>query len=145
MHGMVIRNLTFKGERLAYEISFQEFFASYSGMGGPGQTVYFDSNWEIGKYSPLELGIDCPQDSMLLPIIQQYKGSKAEISRNLMCIFEQPTGETMWRHELSKSNRVAGIPRTLLKVRVVSVMGNYDYIPTMRYASFSAVEFAVYI
>ena len=47
MHGMVIRNLTFKGERLAYEISFQEFFASYSGMGGPGQTVYFDSNWEI--------------------------------------------------------------------------------------------------
>lgn len=131
MHGMVIRNLTFKGERLAYEISFQEFFASYSGMGGPGQTVYFDSNWEIGKYSPLELGIDCPQDSMLLPIIQQHKGSKAEISRNLMCIFEQPTGETMWRHELSKSNRVAGIPRTLLKVRVVSVMGNYDYIPTM--------------
>ena len=37
----------------------------------------------------------------------------------------------MWRHELSKSNRVAGIPRTLLKIRVVSVLGNYDYIPTL--------------
>jgi hypothetical protein len=131
MHGMVVRNLSFKGERLAYELNFQEFFASYSGMGGAGQTVYFDSNWEIGSYSALELGLDCPEDATLLPIIQHDNGAKAEVSHNLMCIFEQPTGEAMWRHELSKSNRVAGIPRTLLKIRVVSVMGNYDYIPTL--------------
>ena len=131
MHGMVVRNLSFQGERLAYELNFQEFFASYSGMGGAGQTVYFDSNWEIGSYSALELGLDCPEDATLLPIIQHKNGAKAEVSHNLMCIFEQPTGEPMWRHELSKSNRVAGIPRTLLKIRVVSVMGNYNYIPTL--------------
>ena len=130
MHGMVIRNLSFKGERLAYELSFQEYFASYSGMGSAGQTVYFDTNWEVGNYSPLELGLDCPEDSTLLPILI-HDGERAEISKNLMCIFEQPTGEPMWRHELSKKDRVAGIPRTLLQVRVVSVMGNYDYIPTL--------------
>jgi len=130
MHGLVIRNLSFKGERLAYEMSFQEFFASYSGMGSAGQTVYFDTNWEMGDYSPLELGIDCPEDSTLLPIII-YEGDEAEISKNVMCIFEMPTGEPMWRHELKKQDRIAGIPRTLLQIRVVSVMGNYDYIPTI--------------
>jgi len=131
MTGMVIRNLSFKGERLAYELNFQEYFASYSGWGGPGHTVYFDSNWEIGNFSPLELGIDCPEDSKLLPIIQHDNGSKAEVSHNLMCIFEQPHGEPMWRHRLSKRNRVGGIPRTSLNIRVVSLMGNYDYIPTL--------------
>eukprot|EP00535_Pseudo-nitzschia_heimii_P009951 CAMPEP_0197175990 /NCGR_PEP_ID=MMETSP1423-20130617/2050_1 /TAXON_ID=476441 /ORGANISM="Pseudo-nitzschia heimii, Strain UNC1101" /LENGTH=877 /DNA_ID=CAMNT_0042625265 /DNA_START=118 /DNA_END=2751 /DNA_ORIENTATION=+ len=130
MHGMVIRNLSFKGERLAYELSFQEYFASYSAMGGPGQTVYFDTNWEVGEYSPLELGLDCPEDATLLPIVQ-HDGDRAEVSKNLMCIFEKPTGEPLWRHEFSKRDRVEGIGRTVLQVRVVSVMGNYDYIPTL--------------
>jgi hypothetical protein len=132
MHGMVIRNLSFKGERIAYELSFQEYFASYSAVGSAGQTVYFDTNWEVGRYSPLELGLDCPEDATLLPIIQ-HDGDRAEISQNLMCIFEQPTGEPMWRHEFSKDGRtvIEGIPRTKLQVRVVSVMGNYDYIPTV--------------
>jgi len=130
MHGLVIRNLSFKGERLAYELSFQEFFASYSGMGSPGQTVYFDTNWEVGNFSPLELGLDCPEDATLLPIIQ-HDGDRAEISENLMCIFEKPMGEPMWRHEFSKQDRIGGIPRTVLQVRVVSVMGNYDYLPTL--------------
>lgn len=131
MHGMILRNLSFKGERLAYEMSFQEFFASYSGMGSAGQTVYFDSNWEVGNYSPLELGLDCPEDSTLLPILI-HDGDDSKISKNVMCIFEMPTGEPMWRHEMSKqNNRIAGIPRTLLKIRVVSTMGNYDYIPTI--------------
>jgi hypothetical protein len=130
MHGMVIRNLSFKGERLAYELSFQEYFASYSAMGSPGQTVYFDTNWEVGNFSPLELGLDCPEDATLLPMIQ-HDGDKAEISEHLMCIFEKPIGEPMWRHEFSKSGQTKGIPRTVLQVRVVSVMGNYDYLPTL--------------
>lgn len=143
MHGMVLRNLSFKGERLAYELSFQEYFASYSSMGSPGQTVYFDTNWEVGSYSPLELGLDCPEDSTLLPIIQ-HDGDRAVVSENLMCIFEQPTGEPMWRHEFSKNrNKIGGIPRTVLKVRVVSVMGNYDYLPTLTLMADGVVEVKV--
>ena len=130
MHGMVIRNLSFKGERLAYELSFQEYFASYSAMGSPGQTVYFDSNFEVGNLSPLELGLDCPEDATLLPMIQ-HEGDEAEISEHLMCIFEKSVGEPMWRHEFSKSDQTRGIPRTVLQVRIVSVMGNYDYLPTL--------------
>mmetsp|Transcript_34230 Transcript_34230/g.80641 ORF Transcript_34230/g.80641 Transcript_34230/m.80641 type:complete len:863 (+) Transcript_34230:103-2691(+) len=143
MHGMVLRNLSFKGERLAYELSFQEFFASYSSMGSPGQTVYFDTNWEVGKYSPLELGLDCPEDATLLPIIQ-HNGDHAEISENLMCIFEQPYGEPMWRHEFKRQNsHIGGIPRTALQIRVVSVLGNYDYIPTLTLMADGVMEVKV--
>jgi hypothetical protein len=129
MHGMVIRNLKFKGERLAYELSFQEYFASYSSSGSASGIFYFDSNWQIGALSPLVLGVDCPEDGTLLPIIQ-YSGSDAWVSNNLMCIFEQPYGEPLWRHGFSQ-NTIGGIPRTALQVRIVSTMGNYDYIPTM--------------
>ena len=41
-HGMIIRNLKFKGIRIAYEISFQDFFASYSAYGSTAQVFYFD-------------------------------------------------------------------------------------------------------
>jgi len=140
---MVLRNLSFKGERLAYELSFQEFFASYSGMGSAGQTVYFDTNWQVGEYSPLELGLDCPEDATLLPMIQ-HDGDRAEISANLLCIFEQPYGEPMWRHEFSKPpSRIGGIPRTALKIRVVSVLGNYDYIPTLSLMADGVMEVKV--
>jgi Copper amine oxidase, enzyme domain len=129
MHGMVIRNLKFKGERLAYELSFQEYFASYSSSGSSAGIFYFDSNWEIGALSPLVVGVDCPEDATLLPMVQYY-GDEAWVSSNLLCIFEQPYGEAMWRHGFSAST-IGGIPRTALQVRVVSTMGNYDYIPTL--------------
>eukprot|EP00539_Tryblionella_compressa_P016531 CAMPEP_0178846072 /NCGR_PEP_ID=MMETSP0746-20121128/17815_1 /TAXON_ID=913974 /ORGANISM="Nitzschia punctata, Strain CCMP561" /LENGTH=869 /DNA_ID=CAMNT_0020510389 /DNA_START=58 /DNA_END=2667 /DNA_ORIENTATION=+ len=128
MHGLVIRDLSFKGERLAYELSFQEYFASYSAAGSSAHVFYFDSNWEIGRYSKLKAGVDCPADATFLPLIQ-YNGISAEVSSNLLCIFEQPYGESMWRHGFGR--RVEGIPRTALQIRVVSTMGNYDYIPTM--------------
>jgi hypothetical protein len=129
MHGLVIRNLKFKGERLAYELSFQEYFASYSSSGSSAGTFYMDSNWEIGLLSPLVLGVDCPEDATLLPMVQ-YNGNEAWVSSNVLCVFEKPYGEAMWRHGFN-SSYIGGIPRTALQVRVVSTMGNYDYIPTM--------------
>ncbi|KAL3912784.1 MAG: hypothetical protein SGILL_006748, partial [Bacillariaceae sp.] len=129
MHGLVFRNLKFKDERLAYELSFQEYFASYSSSGSPAGIFYFDSNWQIGNLSPLVLGVDCPEDATLLPL-SQYSGSDSWVSNSLLCIFEQPYGEPLWRHGFSRAN-IGGIPRTALQVRIVSTMGNYDYIPTM--------------
>ncbi|KAG7350658.1 copper amine oxidase [Nitzschia inconspicua] len=129
MHGLVIRNLKFKGERLAYELSFQEYFASYSSSGSAAGVFYLDSNWEIGALSPLVLGVDCPEDATLLPLVQYY-GDEAWVSSDVLCIFEQPYGEAMWRHGFSY-NDIGGLPRTALQARVVSTMGNYDYIPTL--------------
>lgn len=40
--GLVMRNLTFKGQRVAYEISVQEYFASYSSIGSTAQVFYYD-------------------------------------------------------------------------------------------------------
>jgi Cu2+-containing amine oxidase len=126
MHGMAIHNLSFKGERLAYELSFQEYFASYSSVGSAAQVFYIDSNWEIGgSYSNLVPGIDCPEDATLLPIMQ-HNGDSAVTSTNLMCIYEKPYGEPLWRHGFG--GYVAGLPRTALVVRVISTMGNYDYL-----------------
>jgi hypothetical protein len=129
MSGLVLRNLSFKGERLAYELSFQEYFASYSSAGSSAETFYFDSNWEIGNLSPLEPGVDCPEDATYLPIVQQY-GTWANPFDNLICIFEQPYGEPMWRHGWG-DEYIGGIPRVALQIRIISTMGNYDYIPTV--------------
>ena len=72
-HGMIIKNLKFKGIRVAYEISFQDFFASYSSYGSTSQVFYFDSNYEIGtELSRLEVGIDCPENALMLPILVQH-------------------------------------------------------------------------
>lgn len=40
--GLVMRNLTFKGQRVAYELSVQEYFASYSSIGSTAQVFYYD-------------------------------------------------------------------------------------------------------
>jgi hypothetical protein len=42
-HGMRIYDLKFKGERIAYEISTQEYFASYSSAGSVAQVSFYDS------------------------------------------------------------------------------------------------------
>lgn len=60
-HGMVVRDLKFKGERVAYELSIQEYFASYSSIGSTAQVFYYDSNYEIGT----ELSEVNPHENMV--------------------------------------------------------------------------------
>ena len=64
-----------------------------------------------------------------------------------MCIFEEPMGESMWRHyyrggvgAYPDGDYVGGLPRTMLKVRTVSTMGNYDYIPTFSFMADGVVH-----
>jgi primary-amine oxidase len=145
MHGLVIRDLTFKGERIIYELSFQEYFASYSAMGSHSEVFYFDSAFRIGNLSPLELGKDCPDGALLLPM-SQHSAGQGSTRQDVMCIFEQPYGEAMWRHYYSgniganRCPQVGGIPRTSLQVRIVSTMGNYDYIPTVKLMADGVME-----
>lgn len=39
VHGLTLHDIKFLGERIAYELSFQEYVASYSGYGSTGQVL----------------------------------------------------------------------------------------------------------
>jgi Cu2+-containing amine oxidase len=148
-HGMVIRNLKFKGERVAYELSIQEYFASYSSIGSTAQVFYYDSNYEIGtELSELLVGVDCPEDALYLPVLLEEFTATGLSEPAHMCIFEQTLGEPMWRHGYAGGGAypdggTRGLPRTTLSVRTISTMGNYDYIPTFSVMADGVIDMKV--
>jgi len=139
-HGMVVRDLAFKGERVAYELSFQEYSSSYSSAGSNVAEFYFDSNYEIGtRMYGLQPGVDCPVDALYLPILLQKYQGLGYTEPGYLCVFEQSMGESLWRHAYRANsgtfhhdgNYIGGIDRTALQIRVISTIGNYDYLPTL--------------
>ncbi|KAL2469908.1 Copper amine oxidase family protein [Abeliophyllum distichum] len=95
--------------------------------------VFFDE----GEYGfglcalPLEPLRDCPENAVFMDgYFSGLDGTPGKIS-NVFCIFERNAGDIMWRHtetgipgEVIREVR----PEVKLVVRMVSTVGNYDYI-----------------
>jgi primary-amine oxidase len=111
---------------VAYQVSPSEMYVPYM---DPDETWSFKAYMDIGEYgfgeflTTLAPRVDCPEFARFLSAtLPNEKGRPVE-RRNVVCIFERPTGDPLWRHG-SEDGR-ANIE---LVVRIAPVVGNYDYL-----------------
>eukprot|EP01023_Acetabularia_acetabulum_P004614 TRINITY_DN1195_c0_g1_i3.p1 TRINITY_DN1195_c0_g1~~TRINITY_DN1195_c0_g1_i3.p1 ORF type:complete len:860 (+),score=136.35 TRINITY_DN1195_c0_g1_i3:914-3493(+) len=126
--GITFFDITFKGERIIYELSLQEQFVTYAGFGGMGQLQYFDSYFGLGtSTTPLQRGVDCPEHAVFLSSVKSGQFSTGFIATDDICIFEQDLQTPLWRHYVPSAGRVFGNRDSQLIVRVILTLENYDY------------------
>ena len=129
--GPNFKNIMFKGERIAYEVSLNEIGLIYTANDPVGGNVNFlDSNFGNGEYRELARGIDCPAYATYLPNYWWAAPGGAVAADGAVCIFEVSTGDVLWRRA---GPFVSGLPNTELHVRFAMPNGNYDYMITYKF------------
>jgi primary-amine oxidase len=116
---------------IAYQIALSEMFVPYMDA-DPGW--HFRSYMDIGEYgfgllaSELRAGVDCPGHATFLEAtIADDLGAPITMP-NVVCVFERPTGDPLWRHAELIDGTYEGRPEVELVVRTIPTVGNYDYV-----------------
>ncbi|KAF3812341.1 hypothetical protein GH733_019677 [Mirounga leonina] len=146
--GPRIFDIRFRGERLAYEISLQEALAVYGGNSPAAMlTRYIDGSFGLGKYStPLTRGVDCPYLATYVDWHFLLESHTPKTIRDAICVFEQNQGLPLRRHHSNfYSHYFGGLAETVLVVRSVSTLLNYDYLWDMVFHSSEAIEVRLHI
>ncbi|XP_050012442.1 amine oxidase [copper-containing] 3 [Alexandromys fortis] len=141
--GPRIFDIRFQGERVAYEISVQEAIALYGGNSPAAMlTCYMDGNFGIGKYStPLTRGVDCPYLATYVDWHFLLESQTPKTLRDAFCVFEQNQGLPLRRHHSDfYSHYFGGVVETVLVVRSVATLLNYDYVWDMVFHPNGAIE-----
>lgn len=141
--GPRVFDIHFQGERLAYEISVQEAIAIYGGNSPAAMlTRYIDSSFGMGKYStPLTRGVDCPYLATYVDWHFLLESQTPKTVRDAFCVFEQNQGLPLRRHHSDiHSHYFGGLTETVLVVRSVSTLLNYDYVWDMVFYPSGAIE-----
>jgi len=114
-----------------YQGYLSEMFVPYMDADYGWQSrTYFDT----GEYgagvlaSQLKPGIDCPDTASFLPA--EFATDKGEpfTTPNALCVFERSGGDPIWRHFEAVNQTYEGRPSVELVVRMVTAIGNYDYL-----------------
>jgi primary-amine oxidase len=120
-----------KSRDIAYQISASEMFVPYM---DPAPTWSFRSYMDIGEYgfglltTQLRPGQDCPASATFLDLtIADSKGEPVAM-KGVVCLFERPTGDPLWRHDEAFNGSFEMRANTELVVRMAPVVGNYDYL-----------------
>ncbi len=116
---------------VAYQMSASEMFVPYMDA---TPTWSFRAYMDIGEYgfgglsSQLRPGQDCPATATFLDLtIADTKGEPVAF-RGVVCVFERPTGDPLWRHDEFVNNTFEMRANNDLVVRMAPVVGNYDYL-----------------
>ncbi|XP_056403817.1 membrane primary amine oxidase-like [Hyla sarda] len=129
--GLRLFDIRFNNERIAYEISTQEAMVIY-GSNTPGGMIlrYLDSSFGIGRFSfELVRGVDCPHLATYIDAHYLMESDTPDTNKNAICIFEQNLGVPLRRHYSNMHGMYyGGLPSTVLIVRAVSTLINYDYV-----------------
>lgn len=119
-------DVRFKGERLAYEISFQEGSAGYGGPDIAINHVFFLDAQAYGlgyDASQLLYGVDCPSNAQLVDV----PGRFGKPCLRCMCVFEHDTSLPILAHSFTVKSGSGAVRGTALYVRTRHKVGNYDY------------------
>ena len=126
--GVQLHDITYKGERIIYELGLQEALAHYASASDPWQAsnAYLDSTYGFGRFAwQLVSGFDCPAYATYLNT-SYYSGETTHTHPSSICLFEFDTGHPIQRHTtplyVSVTKNIGFI------VRSVSTIGNYDYL-----------------
>ncbi|KAI3980974.1 hypothetical protein MKX01_025539 [Papaver californicum] len=123
-----------KFRHVLYKGFVSELFVPYM---DPSEEWYYKTFFDAGEYGlglcafPLEPYIDCPANAVFMDGYYAGQDCIPVQIKNVFCIFKKYAGDIMWRHT------EAAIPRKFIRevreevslvVRMVSTVGNYDYI-----------------
>ncbi|KAA8527604.1 hypothetical protein F0562_035001 [Nyssa sinensis] len=123
-----------KFRRVLYRGYISELFVPYM---DPTEEWYYKTFFDLGEFGfglcavSLEPLADCPANAVFMDAYYAGQDGKPIKISNTFCIFEKHAGNVMWRHteteipgEVIREVR----PEVSLVVRMVSTVGNYDYI-----------------
>ncbi|XP_060583933.1 putative amine oxidase [copper-containing] [Ruditapes philippinarum] len=146
--GPQIFDIRYNNERIVYEMSLQEIAVFYSAS-SPAQRFadFVDGVAMIGsRIKFLVSGADCPAHSTYLSsdVVLEYSEDPIHFNR-AFCVFEHNTGVPLRRHLSFQGNRMfyEGMMDTVLTLRTVASLGNYDYIVDFIFHQNGGVEFKV--
>ncbi|GMY27420.1 primary amine oxidase-like, partial [Fagus crenata] len=123
-----------KFRRVLYKGFVSELFVPYMDL---DEEWYYRTFFDAGEYGfglsavSLEPMKDCPKNAMFMDAYVAGQNGKPINMHNIFCIFERYAGDIMWGHT---ENAIPGKivrevrPEVSLVVRMVSTVGNYDYI-----------------
>ncbi|CZT12547.1 related to copper amine oxidase [Rhynchosporium graminicola] len=127
VNAISLYDIKLDGERVMYELGLQEAVAHYAGN-DPVQsgTSFLDSLFGLGgDMTELIPGFDCPSYAIFLDTTH-HRMEKTYSYKNTVCVFEAPSDHPIQRH--SRGSWVTSFTNSLLIVRYITVVGNYDYL-----------------
>jgi primary-amine oxidase len=138
--GTMISLVTYDGRSIMYQGSLAEVFVPYQ---DPTVNWFYRTFMDEGEFgfgllaSPLALGLDLPANAVLLDAVISAAIPDPDVPvvplplEDVVGIFERSTGNPIWRHfELFSPGGPSyeGRAEVELVVRMISQVGNYDYI-----------------
>ena len=113
-----------------YEASLAELFVPYM---DPSVGWFFRTYLDAGEYGvgrlavELQPGLDCPEHAVFRDAVFVDDYGEPYRSARAACLFERDAGDIAWRHT-EAVDRSEVRRSTELVVRLVSAIGNYDYV-----------------
>ncbi|KAG8565866.1 hypothetical protein GDO81_013006 [Engystomops pustulosus] len=145
--GLRLYDIKFKGERILYELSIQEAISVYGSSAPTGMsTRYMDGHFGIGRsVFQLVRGIDCPYFATFVDTHYLLDSDSSVLNKGSICIFELNTGIPLRRHFSSLgSSYYGGLANTVLVIRTIATLGNYDYVFDFMFYQNGAIESKVH-
>lgn len=151
--GTVISLVTYDGRSVLYQGSLAEVFVPYQ---DPDVNWFYRTFMDAGEFglgalsSPLKLGLDVPENAMLLDGLISAALPDPELPvvplplPSVVGVFERLTGNPVWRHfELFAGGLYEGRAEVELVVRMIAQVGNYDYLIDWIFTQAGAVRVEV--
>ncbi|XP_061171211.1 putative amine oxidase [copper-containing] [Saccostrea echinata] len=145
-HGPQLFQIKFKNEMIVYQLGLSEMTVFYSSSGPIGRFAnFFDSVGLIGNsIQTLVPGVDCPTHATFAD--SRFMSETSDIpviKNNSICVFEHNTGIPLRRHYVADdypSGYYEGVPNTVLVLRMIATLVNYDYIYDFMFYHNGAME-----
>jgi primary-amine oxidase len=133
--GLILSDVRYlDGDRsrsILYEGHLSEIFVPYMDPATPWYAFNFLDSGEYsagGLAKPMTPGFDCPDNAVMFDALVAGDDGKPATTSNASCVFERYAGDIAWRHLDDFSGTTETRAKRDLVVRMIAVLGNYDYV-----------------